>query len=227
MEPLQSSTSTFIKVQFQSGVLTGGGGASWSWALWRAPSFHIEGTRSYKVRHSLHLERHQTAKLSPCIILIIHSEELCSVLIINSSAEGEMFSYRKRSSTEEDDWRAINTVRVCIQTNGCVLCCEIVWSSVCLCVCVQDLLLWVPWCYAMGSWSLWLGPSQGCVWSWLMCSIPLWPKKKWVPLTGYSLAFLSAPIGKSQGFECLQVFTNMPYLGLIYLWLRSVTFTQL
>lgn len=67
---LQQQVHTHQSLQFS--ILTGGGSADWSRALRRAPSLHIVGTHSYKVMHSLHLEKHQTAKLSPCINLMNH-----------------------------------------------------------------------------------------------------------------------------------------------------------
>lgn len=77
---------TDIHQSLQLNILTGGGSTGWSGVLRRSPSFHIEGTHSDKVMHSLHLEQHQIAKLSLCIN---YNHTLLSLLI----HEGKLFLY--------------------------------------------------------------------------------------------------------------------------------------
>lgn len=50
-------------------VLTGGGSADRGGALRRAPSFHVVAAHSHEVMRPLHLEKHQTPKLSPCVLV--------------------------------------------------------------------------------------------------------------------------------------------------------------
>lgn len=113
-----------------------------------------------------------TKYCTPCIletraVIAVHhpchpSSEALS-LLIHPPGAGKCSHNAGGAEEEEDDWRAINTI--CVD-----MCVRVCWRVF---VPGHDLPRWVPWCCAKGSWSQWLAPSQGCVWSWLTCSIPL------------------------------------------------------
>lgn len=79
--------------------------------------------------YSLHLEKHQTAKLSPCIIFIISPDELHSVLVINASAVKENCSHIERALAQRSNQYIFRAELECV-----VVLMRAVTFSVCVCV---------------------------------------------------------------------------------------------